>query len=206
MTQQLPPEWNITNGHAGASVASAIYSPKDENMAVGLVLVENTLQMLEAFRMSMTVKNGNALKMTNISAPLYSPERQVNLMTFGKGYRCTTVSLAKANAVGNARSYVHPSADDPRMSMTDYFYVVVENDPSLNALTVFGDHLNLGTPHAVLPAWYDYLLKAGIEAGLVDQLPVIGDEWKWAVRVDKDVLKWEAVISTGLKEGSITIG
>ncbi len=206
MTEQLPPEWNLTNGHAGASVAAAVYSPKDENMAVGLVLVENTLQMLEAIRMSLTVKNGRSLSMTNTSAPRYDPERQVDLTTFGKGYKVNTVSLEKVNAVGNARCYLHPSADDPRMTLTDFFYVAVENDPNVDALQVFGDHLNLGTPHAVLPAWYDYLLKAGTEAGLVDQLPIIGDEWKWAVRVDKNTIEWESVISTGLKEGFITIG
>jgi hypothetical protein len=204
--QKLPDEWSITNSHAGATVAGAIYSPKDGNMLVALVLVENTLQMLDAFRMSLTVKNGNACTMTNTSVAYYAPDRQVRLTTFGKGYKCNTVSLAKVNAIGNARAYVHPAVDDPRITATDYFYVVAENDPGVDPLTKFGEHLNLGSPHAVLPQWYDHLLKAGIAAGLVDQLPVIGEEWKWAVRVDKDAIEWEHVISTGLREGAISIG
>jgi hypothetical protein len=204
--QKLPPEWTITNSHAGATVAGAIYSPKDGNMLVALVLVENTLQMLDAFRMSLTVKNGNALTMTNLSVAYTSPDRQVRLMTFGKGYKCNTVSLAKVNAIGNARAYVHPAVDDPRITATDYFYVVAENDPNVDPLVKFGEHLNLGSPHAVLPQWYDHLLRAGTAAGLVDQLPVVGDEWKWAVRVNKDAIEWECIISTGLREGVISIG
>jgi hypothetical protein len=205
--QQKPPdEWSITNSHAGASVAGAIYSPSDENMLVALVLVENTLQMLEAFRMSMTVKGGTALKMTNTTAPIYHPDRQVNLTTAGKGYKCNTVSLAKVDAIGNARAYVHPAADDPRTSATEYFYVVAENDPNIDTLKRFGERLNLGIPHAILPDWNAYLLNAGTEAKLVESLPVIGDEWKWAVRVDKDPLKWQDVIAAGLREGAISIG
>ena len=205
MTDPKKAEWHVQNGHAGALVASVIFSPDDDNMLVAMVLTDDTLQILDAIKASMSKKRGHDLHITNIKAGTYATDRSYFLTTAGKGYVQVQTGFGKVNAKGHARAHVHPLTLDPRLGDAEHFYIIVPNEAHLDGLNEFGKRLSLGTPHAVLPDWYKYLLETGSNKGLVKALPVIGEDWKCAWRVAKNTLQWEQIISEGLREQLITI-
>lgn len=190
----------LSNQHANALALNLVYSPADENMLVAVVLASTSSQMLEAIKAQME-KNGG-----NILTAFQDDEDSVYLTAAGRGYTHVKSLFSRANASGQARAHLHQLAGDPRLHPKEnYFYVVVEHGTPTHVK--LGERLQLATHHTILPEWYERLMRAGWDAGLVESLPILGDEhfFQAAYRVLKDDAAWGQIISEGLKSGELKI-
>ena len=131
--------------------------------------------------------------------------RVCDLVSAKRRYTQVSRSLADANASGTAMAILHPLAGNPRESNQAHFYVVAT--PGEDLIQKFRERLDMATSLAVLPAWADYLLTAGREAGLVTELGTFGPTFA-GLRVSKTPYGddgWESVISAGLRSRIISL-
>jgi hypothetical protein len=131
--------------------------------------------------------------------------RVCDLASAKRRYTQVSRSLADANASGTALAVLHPLTGNPRESNHDHFYVVAT--PGEDLVQKLRERLDMATSLALLPAWADYLLTAGREAGLVRELCGFGPTFVGLCVSKKPYGEngWEAVISAGLRQGTITI-
>ncbi len=131
--------------------------------------------------------------------------RVCDLASAKRRYAQVSRSLAEANASGTALAVLHPLASNPRESSQDHFYVVAT--PGEDLVQKFRERLDMATSLAMLPAWADYLLTAGREAGLVRELCGFGPTFVGLCVSKKSYGEdgWESVISAGLRSKTITL-
>ena len=173
----------ISNGHARATVLSAVWSPADQQL-VAVLMAATDKTVLKALKAELEKNNKNAcVSLTG--------DAKAELAGARRGYIQLSTSLEKANAQGHDMALLHWRAHDPRTVVTsnrqasrdaetprgeistvdnDYFYVVARKSECLQAL--FIERLQLALSWALRPEWAETLLELGREAELVDCLPV----------------------------------
>jgi hypothetical protein len=79
--------------------------------------------------------------------------------------------------------------------------------PGEDLVQKFRERLDMATSLAMLPAWADYLLTAGREAGLVRELCGFGPTFVGLCVSKKPYGEggWESVISAGLRSKTISL-
>ena len=187
---------SIANDSAMIFAASAVWSPDDSQLVAALA-ASPSKELLTAIRA--TLANHNSKGWITIKGRLH------NAFVRGakRGFLHASSNLARADAAGTAAVLLHPLYGNPGEEGEDHFYVVTASGEALTEK--FSERLALAIPWPTQPAWADYLLRSGQEAGLVQQLPVAGPDFTAALRVVKDEAGWQAVISGGLKSGALTI-
>jgi len=186
----------IANDSALVFAASAVWSPEDHQLVAALV-ASPTRELLTAIRATLANNHGKGwitVKGGSHSAYLHSAKR---------GFLHISSLLAKANAVGLTSVLLHPLSGNPQEETDEYFYVVAT--PGETLAGKFAERLALAIAWPTRPEWASYLLQAGLEAKLVQNLPVAGPDFTAALRVSKDESGWQAVITQGLKSGALTI-
>ena len=217
----------LSNGHARATVLSAVWSPVDQQL-VAVLMAATDKTVLKALKAELEKNNKNAcVSLTG--------DVQAEMAGAHRGYIQLSASLEKANAQGHVMALLHWRALDPRTVViakpstrdaenpavaNDYFYVVSRQGECLP--TLFVERLQLGLDWALRPEWAETLLELGREAELVACLPVgsaIESEGPYkrlqepgasstsrmsiggfqaALRVTRDQDRWGAVIGSAL--------
>jgi hypothetical protein len=224
----------ISNGHARATVLSAIWSPADQQL-VAVLMAATDKTVLTALKAELEKNNRN-------SCVSLTGDVKAELAGARRGYIQLSTSLEKANAQGHVMALLHWRAHDPRTVVaskptahdaenstveSDYFYVVSRQGDCLP--TLFVERLQLGLSWALKPEWAETLLQLGREAELVDCLPVgvameqkgplasrqVADRpsvlpmaaggFQAALRVTKDEDRWGDLIGSALAVGSIEL-
>jgi hypothetical protein len=216
----------LSNGHARATVLSAVWSPPDQQL-VAVLMAATDKTVLKALKAELEKNNRN-------SFVALAGDAQAELAGAKRGYVQLSASLEKVNAQGHVMALLHWRAHDPRAVLpaskagenstveNDFFYVVARRGHDLPAL--FAERLQLALAWALEPSWAEPLLELGREAGLVDCLPVgaaselrpllmsasdaprkDGLAFQSALRVTRDEDRWGAVISTALATGTIRL-
>jgi hypothetical protein len=224
----------ISNGHARATVLSAIWSPADQQL-VAVLMAATDKTVLTALKAELEKNNRN-------SCVSLTGDVKAELAGARRGYIQLSTSLEKANAQGHVMALLHWRAHDPRTVMaskptgrdaenstveSDYFYVVSRQADCLP--TLFVERLQLGLSWALKPEWAETLLQLGREADLVDCLPVraaieqkgplasrqVADRpsvlpvgaggFQAALRVIKDEDRWGDLIGSALAAGAIQL-
>lgn len=226
---------SLSNGHARATVLSAVWSPVDQQL-VAVLMAATDKTVLTALKAELEKHNKN-------SCVTLAGDAQAELSGAQRGYVHVAASLEKANAQGHVMALLHWRAHDPRavMSMSkpagrdedfsklenDYYYVVSRPGECLPGL--FIERLQLALAWALRPEWSERLLELGREAQLVDCLPVgaaieqkgplasrtVADRsnvlpapargFQAALRVIRDEDRWGDVISSALAAGTIQL-
>jgi hypothetical protein len=224
----------LSNGHARATVLSAVWSPVDQQL-VAVLMAATDKTVLKALKAELEKNNRN-------SCVSLTGDIQAELAGARRGYIQLSASLEKTNAQGHVMALLHWRAHDPRTVViarpsvrdtdnatveNDYFYVVSRQGECLPSL--FLERLQLGLDWALKPEWAETLLELGREAELVDCLPVgsaiesqgpyrrllepgspsvlpvpIGG-FQAALRVIKDQDRWGAVIGSALATGTLKL-
>ncbi len=189
---------SIENESARVHAESALWD--EDNCQLVAAVFSGDRQMTKAI-MATLMTNSDKIK----GGIKQSYSRICNLISAKRRYTQVSRSLADANASGTALAILHPLAGNPRESSNNHFYVVAT--PGEDLIQKFRERLDMATSLAVLPAWADYLLTAGREAGLVTELGAFGPTFA-GLRVSKTPYGedgWESVISTGLRKGAIAL-
>lgn len=203
---------SLSNGHARATVLSAVWSPADEQL-VAVLMAATDKTVLTALKAELEKNNKNA-------GVALAGEAKADLRGAQLGYLHLSATLDKVNAQGHLTSLLHWRAHDPRSASArsakgnsderadDYFYVVA--GPCADLPTVFLERLQLALAWPLQPAWAEELLHLGRENGLVENLPVVcsgalppaahSQTFRSAVRVLKADEAWGQVISTALAQ------
>lgn len=221
----------LSNGHARATVLSAVWSPADQQL-VAVLMAASDKTVLKALKAELEKHNKHAFVTLggDVKAELAGAQR---------GYVHQSASLEKVNAQGHLMALLHWRAHDPRAAagvpkgsggnpppgLEEPFYVVARQGQTLPGL--FLERLQLALAWALRPEWAEVLLEVGREAGLVDCLPVgVSDElrgllghavaerapatpcrraaaFQAALRVIRDEDRWGEVISDALARGHI---
>lgn len=218
---------SLSNGHARATVLSAVWSPADQQL-VAVLMAATDKSVLKALKAELEKNNKN-------SFVALAGEAQAELAGAKRGYVNLSASLEKVNAQGHVMALLHWRAHDPRSAAGnrldgpparehEFFYVVARHGQCLPSL--FLDRLQLALAWALRPEWAARLLELGREAELVDCLPVgtasalraaqagqlkeTGNPgplpgFQAALRVIRDENGWGDVIGAALAAGTITL-
>jgi hypothetical protein len=225
---------SLSNGHARATVLSAVWSPADQQL-VAVLMAATDKTVLTALKAELEKNNRN-------SGVSLTGDVKAELAGARRGYIQLSTSLERANAQGHVMALLHWRAHDPRTVVAskpigrdpenstvenDYFYVVSRQGECLP--TLFLERLQLGLDWALRPEWAEPLLELGREAELVECLPVgVAIEQKGplvsrqepgrpnvlpapargfqaALRVIRDQEKWGDVIGSALAAGTIQL-
>jgi len=187
---------SIANDSALIFASSAVWSPEDHQLVAALI-ASPTRELLTALRATLANHHGKGwitVKGGSHSAYLHGAKR---------GFLHVSSQLAKANAVGVTSVLLHPLSGNPQEETEEYFYVVAT--PGETLAGKFAERLALAIAWPTRPEWAAYLLQAGQEAKLIQNLPVAGPDFAAALRVSRDEAGWQAVITQGLKSGALTI-
>jgi hypothetical protein len=191
-----PPIIRITNDSAMLFASSATWSPDDQQL-VATQVVTTSQELLKAIKASLATNNRKSY------ITVKTPEDSAYLKGARRGFITATNSLTQANAEGTVSALLHPLSGDPQAHTDDHFYLVITPEEDLSEK--FVERLDLAIPWPLQPEWAEYLLEAGKRAGLVEELPTVGTDFSAGLKVLKNETKWQQVISTGLKQGRISI-
>jgi hypothetical protein len=226
---------SLSNGHARATVLSAVWSPVDQQL-VAVLMAATDKTVLKALKAELEKNNKN-------SCVALTGDAKAELTGAKRGYIQLSASLEKVNAQGHVMALLHWRAHDPRAIAaprkpagkddelpaleTDYFYVVSRRGECLSSL--FMERLQLALAWALRPEWADPLLELGRQVELVECLPacpVIESEgpkvsrsgetglvvdhlcyrgFLGALRVIRDEARWGELIGSALAAGSISL-
>lgn len=226
---------SLSNGHARATVLSAVWSPADQQL-VAVLMAATDKTVLTALKAELEKNNKN-------SFVALAGDASAELAGARRGYVHLSASLEKTNAQGHVMVLLHWRAHDPRHVVTStkpadpstgappaerqYFYVVARQGDCMPSL--FIDRMQLALPWALRPEWAEPLLKLGREAELVDCLsiavateiggplvirqvaeqsyanPTPARSFQGALRVIHDEDRWGDVIGSALADGVIQL-
>jgi hypothetical protein len=159
--------------------------------------VTTSQELLKAIKASLATNNRKSY------ITVKTPKDSAYLKGARRGFITATNSLTQANAEGTVSALLHPLSGDPQAHTDDHFYLVITPEEDLSEK--FAERLDLAIPWPLQPEWAEYLLEAGKKAGLVQALAMSGSDFSAGLRVAKNETKWQQVISTGLKQGRISI-
>lgn len=211
----------ISNGHARATVLSAVWSPQDQQLVAVLLAAPDKLA-LTALKAELEKHNKN-------SFVALSGDAKAELAGAKRGYVHVSQSLEKVHAQGHVLAMLHWKAHDPRLvqltktsdakgpAEAGCFYVVARHGDCLPAL--FLERLQLALAWPMQPTWAEALLHLGLEAELVEFLPVgqpadlpmpvatqrAGLAFQAAIRVVKAEERWGEIIAKALQAKTITL-
>ena len=194
--RDMPPLIRIANDSAMVFASSAIWSPQDQQLVAAQV-VTTSQDLLKSIKA--TLANSNSKSYLTIK----TPNDDAYLKGARKGFIATGNNLASANAEGTVTALLHPWSGDPQTQTGDVFYLVVASHESLEQK--FIERLDLAIPWPLQPEWAGYLLEAGKREHLVEVLPMSGEDFSVGLRIVKNESLWHKVISTGLRQGLISI-
>ena len=204
---------SLSNGHARATVLSAVWSEPDAQL-VAAQLAAGDQQSLLALKAELEKNNKN-------SQVTLRGDAKADLAGARKGYLRLAATLDRANAHGHTLVLRHWRAGDPRLIPQPkeghvFFYVVVSHGEDL--LLRFVERLQLAIPWPLRTEWREPLLAAGLEASLVQHLclaqameldpqhgPAHGVAFTAGLRVVADAPAWGQVITDGLQNGMLTM-
>lgn len=167
---------SLSNGHARATVLSAVWSPTDEQL-VAVLMAATDKTVLTALKAELEKNN-------KTSYVALAGEAKAELAGARRGHVHLSASLDKVNAQGHITALLHWRANDPRTisqkaiskkneddpsPVDDYFYVVARHGEMLPDL--FLERLQLTLAWPLKPEWSETLLHLGRDGGLVENLP-----------------------------------
>jgi hypothetical protein len=193
---ETPPIIRITNESAMLFASSAIWDTQNQQL-VATQVVTTSQELLKAIKA--TLANNNTKSYLTVK----TPDDSAYLKGARRGFTSVGNNLVQANAEGTVTAMVHPLCGDPQANAADHFYVVIAHGETISKK--FAERLDLAIPWPIQPAWADYLLEAGQEAGLVEVLPSCGDDFTAGLRISKNETEWQQLISAGLKARRISI-
>ncbi len=188
-------ELRLSNEHVSVVCGSLAWD-EEHHQLVAATLVSPEAQSLRAITATLATNAKKSLTITIDGESHF-------IQNTRRGFIRVSGNLSAVGAEGHILSLLHPLTGNPQEQSDDVFYVVASQAETLP--TKFAERLNLAIPFPVKPEWAEYLLDAGLQAGLVQELSQTGDDFPAVVCVQRQVFAWQEIIERGLKKGVIKL-
>ena len=191
---------SITNEHAQIFAACVIFDSENEQLVAAVIPYAhggNHAELLKAIKASLSTNSERWITVR-------SENGTTILKGARQGYIVSSNSMRQASAEGRVEVWLHPATASPLSTDRDYFYLLAYAESNLERL--FVDRLNLAVPWPVKPEWSDLIFNAGMQVGMITNLPIVGQSrYTIALRIDKNPDKWAVIINQELTDNHIHV-
>ena len=192
---------SITNEHAQIFAACVIFDRDDEQLVAAVIPYAhggNHAELLKAIKASLTTNSDRwiTVRSEDLGTTMLKGAKQ--------GYIVSSAAMRQASAEGRVEVWLHTATGSPQSTDRDYFYLLAYAESNLEQL--FVDRLNLAVPWPIKPEWADLIFNAALQAGLITNLPIVGQSrYTIALRIDKNPDKWAVIINQALTDNHIHV-